>query len=71
MTIRKCKQKGVVEGKWNKLKVGGGFDNFNVVVSFQLLNYVIINKELLLFNHINVPWCVGSLVKIKCLWRGI
>ncbi len=25
MTTRKCKQKGVVEGKWNKLKVGGGF----------------------------------------------
>ncbi len=24
MTTRKCKQKGVVEGKWNKLKVGGG-----------------------------------------------
>ncbi len=25
MTIGKCKQKGVVEGKWNKLKAGGGF----------------------------------------------
>ncbi len=24
MTTGKCKQKGVVEGKWNKLKVGGG-----------------------------------------------
>ncbi len=24
MTTIKCKQKGVVEGKWNKLKVGGG-----------------------------------------------
>jgi hypothetical protein len=49
-----CKLKGVMEGKWNKLKVGGGPNVSNVAVRLQLLNYVIVDKENY-NNHINVP----------------
>ncbi len=44
-TIKMCKLKGVMEGKWNKLKVGGGPNVSNVVVRLQLLNYVILDQE--------------------------
>jgi hypothetical protein len=43
--MKMCQLKGVMEGKWNKLKVGGGPNVSNVVVRFQLLNYVIVDKD--------------------------